>query len=169
MITLESDLCDRCYQLKDAGAHGVGLCPLQPRSALATAIITDDIPGGVTYDNYGPQPVTFHSHTERRTYMREHGLIQKEKFCPTPGTDVDPAGIPNPKGYVDRQTLENARILLSRPVAARSEDAVDLGSIIRNQRILVDGGKDAQKLVDGDVRRAARVGRRLNGERTVDA
>lgn len=74
----------------------------------------DDIPGGVTVENYGPQELTFYSHSERRRYMAAHGLREREKFAPMPGTDKDPQGIPNPKGYMDPQTLENARILISR-------------------------------------------------------
>lgn len=74
----------------------------------------DDIPGGLKVENYGPKELTFYSHSERRRYMAEHGLREREKFAPMPGTDKDPQGIPNPKGYMDPQTLENARILISR-------------------------------------------------------
>lgn len=74
----------------------------------------DEIPGGMVCENYGPTPVTFYSHSERRKYMGAHGLREKETFCPMPGTDRDPQGIPNPKGYVDPKTLENAAVLLTR-------------------------------------------------------
>jgi hypothetical protein len=77
----------------------------------------DDIPGGLTVENYGPHPITFYSHSERRRYMQKQGLRERERFAPMPGTDKDPQGIPNPKGYMDPQTLENARILLTRETA----------------------------------------------------
>jgi hypothetical protein len=46
--------------------------------------------------------------------MAAHGLIEKEKFCPMPGTDKDPQGIPNPAGYMDAYTLASNSELLAR-------------------------------------------------------
>lgn len=99
-------------------------------------IIRDEIPGGVTVENYGPQPVTFHSHSERRRYMQIHGLRETERFSPLPGTDKDPTGIPNPKGYTDPQTLANVTALLTRSSVA-DEDAVDVGKVLRDMRVQV--------------------------------
>jgi hypothetical protein len=82
----------------------------------------DDIPGGLTVENYGPHPITFYSHSERRRYMQKQGLHEREKFAPMPGTDKDPQGIPNPKGYMDPQTMENARVLLTRNGRKQDED-----------------------------------------------
>lgn len=78
------------------------------------AVFRDEIPGGITVENYGRHPITFPSHSARRAYMKAHGLREKEKFCPMPGTDRDPQGIPNPMGYLDPQTLKNAEALLMR-------------------------------------------------------
>lgn len=50
--------------------------------------------------------------------MSEHGLREKEKFCPKPGTDIDPAGVQNPKGYVDNYTLEAGKALMLRAQGA---------------------------------------------------
>lgn len=86
--------------------------------------IHDDIPGGVVVENYGPEPIRFDSHSERRRYMQAHGLREKERFCPMPGTDIDPAGIPNPAGYVDPQTLLNAAALICRNGVKREFDGV---------------------------------------------
>lgn len=80
----------------------------------APAVFRDDIPGGLTVENYGPQPITFYSHGERRRYMEAHGLHEKETFCPLPGTDKDPQGIPNPAGYVDAYTLAAGAALIAR-------------------------------------------------------
>ena len=129
-----------------------GCDKLAERVYLETShIARDEIPGGVTCENYGPEPVTFHSHSERRAYMAAHGLVEKDTFSPFPGTDIDPAGIPNPKGYMDPQTLENVRVLLSRE-SARDEGAVDMGAILRDMKVEVFGddeeGRELAKLSD---------------------
>lgn len=159
------DRCDRCFKTRSDGEHGVGLCPLQPRH-LASAIITDDIPGGVTYENYGPHPVTFYSHTERRAYMEAHGLTQAERWCPTPGTDRDPAGIMPNGRYIDPQTMENATVLLSRVSGANADAAGEM--LAGTFNISVE--QDAQKMMEGDTKRTSRIGRRLKDARkSVDA
>lgn len=76
--------------------------------------VHDDIPGGMVLENYGPHPIRVYSHTERRRIMAERGLRLKEQWAPLPGTGRDPQGIPNPIGFMDPQTIENARALVSR-------------------------------------------------------
>ena len=95
----------------------------------AHAIAVDEIPGGMVLENYGPHPVKVYSHTERKALMLKNGLELTERFSPMPGTDIDPAGIPNPKGYIDAQTLDNAKILLSRPATRRDEEPDHVGNI----------------------------------------
>lgn len=104
--TVTCDKCGHTYQIGD-----FPFCPHQPGPA---AVARDEIPGGVTLENYGRHPVTFYSHSERRRYMLKHNLREKESFAPFPGTDKDPQGIPNPAGFMDPKTLDNARVLLSR-------------------------------------------------------
>lgn len=154
-------VCERCFKTTTDGEHGVGLCPYEPRSRGA-AIQVDDIPGGIVIENGFKTPQTFYSKSAMDRAFAENGLTRKERWAPTPGSDIDPAGVQNSARYIDPYTMENARILLSREVP-RSPDFVDLNPpIVRAQFIAVDGGKDAQKMMDGDQRRAARVGRRLN-------
>jgi hypothetical protein len=98
-------------------------------SARAPAIAVDGIPGGLVLENYGPRPVKVYSHTERKQLLATAGLELKERFAPLPGTDRDPAGIPNPRGYMDPYTLENARILLSRSARSRDEEPDHVGPI----------------------------------------
>lgn len=112
--------CSKCGHKMESGdfpfcPHGVG--GLNGR-------IHDDIPGGVIVENYGPDPIRFDSHTDRRKYMAVHGLREKEKFSPMPGTGKDPAGIPNPAGYMDPQTLLNAAALICRNGAQVEFDGV---------------------------------------------
>lgn len=93
----------------------VGAWPFCPHGDVGNFTnFKDDIPGGLVCENYGPQPITFYSHTERRAYMVAHGLREKETFCPKPGTDIDPAGIPSPEGYVDDITMRNRQELFLR-------------------------------------------------------
>lgn len=88
--------CDRCYvELR------VGDFPFCPHGHSRVVSVDDSIIGGITVDNYGPNPITFYSHAERRRYMAEHGLAERETWAPLPGTDTDPQGIPNPNGYRD--------------------------------------------------------------------
>lgn len=112
----EPTICEKCgVRISGEGPESPQKWPFCPHGVLHSAmIVTDEIPGGMVFENYGKDPVKFYSHSERRRYMKEHGLRELDKFCPMPGTDIDPQGIPNPKGYMDPQTLENARILIER-------------------------------------------------------
>lgn len=125
MITVMVDkvICSKC-------GVGIGISdwPFCPHGATKTVMIErDEIPGGLTVENYGRDPITFYSHTERRKYMKAHGLTEKERFSPFPGTDKDPQGIPNPAGYVDPKTRENARVLLTRQ-RGETGDGVQAGT-----------------------------------------
>ena len=51
---------------------------------------SDDIPGGETIENVADQPVTFYSRSEKRRYLKEHGLIEFVRHVPVPGTDRSP-------------------------------------------------------------------------------
>lgn len=153
-------ICEKC------GVEIVNMWPFCPHPRLdhAPAIQVDGIPGGMVVQNYGPEPIRFDSHSERRAYMKAHGLQEKETFCPTPGTDIDPAGIPNPKGYMDPKTLENATILISRN-GSRKEPEVDISeTVIQGRFSGVLTERDAQAIVEGNVSRSSRLGRRIRGE-----
>lgn len=141
---IEDGRCSKCGHQMEEGdfpfcPHGVG--GLNGR-------IHDDIPGGLTLENYGPQPVTFYSHTERRNYMKAHGLREKETFCPMPGTDVDPQGIPNPKGYMDPQTLLNAAALICRNGGKGAEFDGEKAGVLRNMTVEVKQGKEDRDAID---------------------
>lgn len=97
--------------------------------------------------------------------MAAHGLQEKEKFCPMPGTDKDAQGIPNPEGYVDDQTMRNRQELFLRAHNsghAKEFDAVEAG-VITNQFSGTMTERDAIAVASGDARRQSRLGRRLNG------
>ena len=112
--------CDRCGQ-----AYGIGEYPFCPHGLQGGGPVHDEIPGGMWLENYGPVPIKVYSHTERRKIMAERGLQERETFAPFPGTDKDPQGIPNPKGFMDPKTLENAKTLILRQQGVKAEDLMD--------------------------------------------
>lgn len=159
MITPNGEVaCDHCGQILE-----VGMYPFCPHGVGTNARIHDDIPGGLVLENYGPHPVTVYSHTERRALMAQQGLEQKERFSPMPGTDIDPAGVQNPKGYVDAQTLANGAALICRQQTHGKERDFDgvRDGVIRGQFSGVMTERDAAAVGSGDTRRSARLGRRI--------
>lgn len=152
-------VCDRCGQLLNVGDY-----PYCPHAAGHPAVARDEIPGGIVVENYGPQPMRFDSHSERRRYMAEQGLQEREKFSPMPGSDKDPAGIPNPAGYMDPQTLLNAAELICRNGRAEAPFDPVASGVIRGEFGGHLTGRDASAVAEGDARRSARVGRRIGGQ-----
>lgn len=155
MIT--SDICQNC------GAElEIGSWPFCPHGKSSMSAHTDDIPGGMWMENLGPEPVKVYSHTERERIMKERGLELKEKFCPMPGTDIDPAGVQNPRGYVDATTLANGAALICRQQTQGKESDFDgvRDGVIRNQFSGHLTGRDVAAVGSGDPRRSARLGRR---------
>lgn len=152
MITL----CEKCGYPIQIGEH-----PFCPHGFGSGSIAKDGIPGGVTLENYGPTPVTFYSHSERRRYMQAKGLQEIEKFCPMPGTDIDPQGIPNPKGYMDAYTLKNGAELLCRQSGPTEKewDGIEAG-VLRDVQVGHITERDAQAIADGDKARQSRFHRR---------
>ena len=63
---------------RGTGSHGKGQTP---------TVIDDSIPGGMTIENMGPVPLTFHSKSEWRREMKARGLRQAVRHMPLPGTD----------------------------------------------------------------------------------
>jgi hypothetical protein len=148
-------VCESCGQEVQVGEWP--FCPHGRTGSFTN--FKDDIPGGLTVENYGPTPMTFYSHSERRRYMAAHGLTERETFCPTPGTDKDPQGIPNPKGFMDPYTLENARILVSRN-GRRLAVERDAAGVLRDFSTGVLTKADATAIALGDARRQSRLHRR---------
>lgn len=154
MSTVE--MCPICGKVLEVGAW-----PFCPHGAATPAIKTDDIPGGLVLENYGPTPITVYTHSERERVMRAAGLELKERFTPAPGTDVDPAGVQNPKGYVDAQTLANGAALICRQQTKGKADFDGVrDGVIRNQFSGVITERDAAAVGSGDPRRSARLGQR---------
>lgn len=154
MITL----CERCGEELRIGDH-----PFCPHGRSGAAHHTDDIPGGMWLENGFKEPVKVYSMSEAHRRHVEAGLELKEKFCPAPGTDIDPQGVQNPKGYVDAQTLENGRILLMRQQGAKEPewDGQEAG-VLKGVQVGHITERDAQAIADGDKRRMSRFHRRTS-------
>jgi len=156
-------VCEICHRIILKG-----MWPFCPHpGAGSPMIIGDEIPGGIVVENYGPHPIRFDSYSAMARYREAHGLQLLDKFCPAPGTDKDPQGIPNPAGYMDKQTLENARVLVSRQAEpkAREWEGVEAG-VLRDIQVGTLTQRDAEAIASGDARRQSRFARRTdNGSR----
>lgn len=160
IITEQGTVCGKCGLLLQGDQWP--FCP-HP-SAGSPMIIGDEIPGGIVVENYGPHPIRFDSYSAMETYRKANGLQLKEKFCPMPGTDIDPQGIPNPAGYMDPQTLENGKILMLRQQGAPAEEEWDArkSGLLVGEFNIVGTDRDAKAFASGDPRRQARIGRRTD-------
>jgi hypothetical protein len=77
--------CDRCGVELALGDY-----PFCPHGRYRGNAEFDGIPGGETLDNVGPEPVTFYSRSEKRRYLKEHGLVEFVRHVPVPGSDSSP-------------------------------------------------------------------------------
>lgn len=68
----------------------VGAWPWCPHGVGASGAQSDDIPGGRTYENLGPDPVTVYSKSELRRELKARGLVEMVRHVPVPGTDTSP-------------------------------------------------------------------------------
>lgn len=80
----------------------------------ARNVIGDAWPNGKTFEHLGHEPVTVYSKTELKKKMDAAGLRHTDRYHPNDGPDWRMA--------IDRQTLENARILVSRQASIPTTD-----------------------------------------------
>ena len=134
----EALTCDRCLQPLADAEHGIGLCPYEARTQATAAVLVDDIPGGMVIENLADHPITVYSWSERRRQMQLHGV--EEFIRHVPGDHHV-----NSWAMTDAQTLENARILVSRSSRAGSSDDVEQYPVI--ETYVKDSGDIARVLV----------------------
>jgi hypothetical protein len=77
--------CDRCGETLYVGDY-----PFCPHGRGASGALSDDIPGGRTYENLGPVPVTVYSKSELRRELKARGLEEFVRHVPVPGSDRSP-------------------------------------------------------------------------------
>lgn len=58
-------------------------------SGRMAAVIDDSWPGGKTFENLGPEPVTCHSRSEFKHALAMRGLEEKVRHVGTPGEGSD--------------------------------------------------------------------------------
>lgn len=153
---METTTCEKCGVIITPG-----MWPFCPHPVAESAmIIGDEIPGGMVVENYGPHPIRFDSYSAMARYREAHGLQLLEKFCPAPGTDKDPQGIPNPMGYKDPYTLAQGAALIARNGGPAKEwDGVEAG-VLRDIQVGTITQRDAEALASGDKGRQSRFARR---------
>lgn len=102
----------------------------------AVSVRSDDIPGGLRVEAFGPDAPVFYSHSERLRYARAHGWREKVRFVPQAGTDRDTVnGLTDwSKGSIDPYTLEAARVLAERQAGSKAT-ATESGPPLRWDRI----------------------------------
>lgn len=93
----------------------VGAWPWCPHERGRMGAQSDGIPGGETLENVGPEPVTFYSRSEKRRYLKEHGLVEMVRHVPVPGSDTSP----HTTSWVGVD-LEAGRILAERQATTKA-------------------------------------------------
>lgn len=78
-------ICDRCRAVLTVGDY-----PFCPHGRATLSAQSDDIPGGRTYENLGPEPVTVYSRSELRRELKARGLEEMVRHVPVPGSDRSP-------------------------------------------------------------------------------
>lgn len=79
--------CEKCG--KDLTVGEWPFCP-HGFSIVGLSVVDDSIPGGETVENLAPTPVTFHSKSEKRRYLREHGIREAVRHVGVAGSDHNP-------------------------------------------------------------------------------
>lgn len=120
---LINGLCSECGNRRKPGSDPD--CPNHGTIEQPVMMAHDEINGGagIWLENYGPEPVFVRSHTERKAILKARGLREKENWCPAPGTDKDPQGVPNPN-LKDPYTLAAGAAILARN-GAKGPDPLD--------------------------------------------
>lgn len=152
--------CSQCHHIVVEGQWP--FCP-HPLREGPSMIERDGIPGGMWLENGFKHPVKVYSMSEAHRLHAEAGVELKERFCPAPGTDIDPAGVMNPKGYMDPQTLKNGAELLCRQSGPKQKewDGVEAG-VLKDVQVGHITQRDAEAIATGDKRRQSRFHRRTS-------
>lgn len=112
--------CPSCGGMIEIGGwpwcpHASGMYNAQP----------DDIPGGETLENLGHNEITFYSRSEKRRWLKAHGIEEMVRHVPIPGTDKSPhtvswtsVDLEGAKALAERQAHTRATSREMEPSAA---------------------------------------------------
>lgn len=103
IVDFPDQRCEKCG--KD---YQIGDWPFCPHGRVRGGVQRDEIPGGFVQEHFGDQQETFYSWSAMRKRADQLGLQPFVRKLETV----------NEKAMIDAQTLENARILLSRAGSA---------------------------------------------------
>lgn len=79
------DRCEKC-----GVTIQVGDWPWCPHERGVNNVIDDTILGGEVNENVAHEPVTFYSKSEKRRYLKEHGLREFVRHVGEQGSDKNP-------------------------------------------------------------------------------
>lgn len=125
-----NDICPTCGAVLEVGAWPFCRGTADSHAPGRPAVVADEVPGGFWQENGFREPRKFYSKSERDRALAEKGLEIRVRHVPVPGSDRSPHTVDWSKGSMDAQTLENARVLLSRGRRVsdpRPEDDPDYG------------------------------------------
>ena len=119
-----------------------------PRISRRGAVRDDSFIGGRTFENLADHPVTFHSKTAYRAYLKRHNLEECVRHVPMKGSDKSPHTVR--WGGIARETLEGATKLLERVgleheskktyIAALTVEVSEEAAVVRGPQGLLGGG-----------------------------
>jgi hypothetical protein len=81
---MQTTPCDKCGHEIQLGEHP--FCP-HGFPIKGITVLDDSIPGGETIENLAPTPITFYSKSDKRRYLKEHGIREKVRHVGEQGTD----------------------------------------------------------------------------------
>lgn len=105
-------ICEKCGYLLRVGDFPFCRGNQTDHAPGVTGVNGDEC--DITQEMGAPQPIRFRSKAERRRWLKENGLVQ----CDTKSAK----GSMDFASRMDPVTLENARILVSRPGALKGDD-----------------------------------------------
>jgi len=109
-------LCEKCGHLMQMGEW-----PFCPHGFGSHTAIGDEMDELI--ENNGTRfAIRFTSKQMLREHTRAHGLEPFVRHRPLPGSDKSPHTVDWSKGSIDAQTLENARVLLSRQAGGKDPE-----------------------------------------------
>lgn len=111
-------ICRHCYrEPQDGEAHGFLVCDRDQASTGRGGDVT--WPGGRTFENLGPEPMTFYSPAEQKRYMKQHGIEEFVRHQPVPGSDTSP----HTTRWVSVPDMAAATKMLERIAQGKGHDA----------------------------------------------
>jgi hypothetical protein len=105
-----TDTCEKCGAVLVVGSY-----PFCPHGTGVSAVEPDDVPGGFVVENGFDQPTRFYSRSAHRKALEARGMELRPKWAGPNDKHLKRMDVPC------AQTLENAKILLTRGTRTRDQ------------------------------------------------